>query len=119
MKKISKVTIVMTLIILLVLIIIPQPSFAVTDNIADWNFNVTSNVPSKLVNVAGVIIRVLRNVAIMITVVVITALGIKYMVGSVQEKADYKKNYINIIIGVVLITMVTAIIDVIFNIANA
>ena len=55
---------------------------------------------------------------IIITVLVIAVLGIKFMIGSVQEKAEYKKAYINIIIGVVFITLVTSIIDVIFSAFN-
>ncbi len=40
------------------------------------------------------------------------------MVGSVADKAEYKKDYINVIVGVVLITMVTNIISIIFDLAS-
>ena len=40
------------------------------------------------------------------------------MLGSVEEKADYKKTSMNIIIGVIFITLVTSIVDVIFSAFN-
>lgn len=119
MKKVNKIILIIAVILLL--IIIPQVSFAnstVSNNIADWNFSVNQTLPTKITDIAGFIIKTLRNLSIVMTVIVITILGIKYMVGSVEQKADYKKGYTNIIIGVVLITMITSIIDVIFTAAQ-
>ena len=56
--------------------------------------------------------------SIIITILVITILGIQFMLGSVEEKANYKKTSMNIIIGVVFITLVTSIVDVIFSAFN-
>ena len=116
MKKVSKILLV--IVIILAFIIIPQTSFAVTDDISQWDISMTQTVPPKINNIVGIIISTLRNVSVIITVLVITILGIKYMIGSVQEKAEYKKTYINIILGVVLITMVTTIVKVIFEAAQ-
>ena len=119
MKKVSKIIVVIA--IILAFIIIPQMSFASSvnyNNILEWNPTVNQTVPTKLVNIAGLIIKLLRNCSIILTVLVITILGIKYMIGSVEQKAEYKKGYTNIIIGVALITMITTIIDAIFTAAQ-
>ena len=49
------------------------------------------------------IIGVLQAVAIVLSVTVLIVLGIKYMVGSIEEKAEYKKSMMPYIIGAVLI----------------
>ena len=116
MKKVSKILLLIA--IILAFIIIPQVSFAVTDDLTQWDISMSQAMPSKVANFVGVIIKALRNLSIVLTVLVITVLGIKYMIGSVQEKADYKKNYINIIIGVVLISMITTIVNIIFTAAQ-
>ena len=95
-----------------------QPSGSASDNIMDWNFSMDQEIPSKVTDVAGKIIALLRNISIIITILVIVALGIKYMLGSVQEKAEYKKSFITIIIGVSLITLTTAIVDAIFTMVS-
>ena len=83
----------------------------------DWTFD-SPRLPTKIGELAGLIIKFLRNLSIIVTVVVITILGVKYMIGSVEEKADYKKDYINIIIGTVMITMVFSIVEVVFTIVE-
>lgn len=144
MRKVSKILLVTAIILLFT--IIPQESFAKEnlgnlsqqtiasskakgplekhenpnnfDDISTWNIHMDQTSPIEGIDIVGFIIKILRNLSIILTVLVITVLGIKYMVGSVEQKADYKKAYINIIIGVVLVTMITSIIDVIFSAAQ-
>ena len=66
----------------------------------------------------GWIIAALRNVSIIITILVITLLGIRFMLGSVEEKAEYRKSFTTIIIGVVFITLTFSIVSAIFNAAT-
>lgn len=85
------------------------------DNIENWQVNVNQTLPNSVKTIIGKIVKLLRNISILITVVVITILGIKYMIGSVEQKAEYKKGFITIIIGVALVTLVTSIVDFIFS----
>lgn len=87
-------------------------------DITNWDFATDFKIPVKVAKIVGFIVKFLRNISIIITVLVITILGIKYMLGSVAEKAEYKKGYINIIIGVVIITGIFSIVDAIFSITN-
>ena len=113
--KNKKIFVIIIIFILAIILFASISRVQASDEIMDWNFNLEQKVPSKVSEIAGVIIKFLRNISIIITVLVITILGVKFMLGSVQEKAEYKKAYINIIIGVVFITLVTSIIDVIFS----
>ena len=116
--KNKKIFVIIIIFILAIILFASISRVQASDEIMVWNFNLEQKVPSKVSEIAGVIIKFLRNISIIITVLVIAVLGIKFMIGSVQEKAEYKKDYINIIIGVVFITLVTSIIDVIFSAFN-
>ena len=48
----------------------------------------------------------------------IMVLGVKYMLGSVEEKAEYKKSFVPLIIGIVLVVAATAIASFIFTMAE-
>lgn len=113
--KNKKIFAIIIIFILTIILFASVSQVQASDEIMDWNFSMEQKVPSKITNFAGTIIKVLRNVSIIITVLVITIVGIRFMLGSVEEKAEYKKTSINIIIGVGLITLVTSIVDVIFT----
>ena len=49
------------------------------------------------------IMGILQAVGIVIAVVVLMVLGIKYMMGSAEEKAEYKKVFMPYLIGAVLL----------------
>lgn len=60
-----------------------------------------SNVDT-IVEKGGTIIEVIRVIGIIVTVISLMLLGIKYITGSVEEKADYKKTMIPYLIGVAI-----------------
>ena len=62
-----------------------------------------------LVDMGATLIGIIRVIGIIVTVVTLMILGIKYMTGSVQEKADYKKTMIPYLIGAILIFGASAI----------
>ncbi len=80
--------------------------------IEDSNVNVDTSSISKT---AGKIISMIRNIAIIAGVLIIVILGFKYMMGSVEEKADYKKSFIPLIVGIVIIMGATSIAAFLFN----
>ncbi len=116
--KNKKIFAIIIIFILTIILFASVSKVQASEEIVNWNFNMDQPVPSKITDVAGFIIKLLRNMSIIITILVITILGIQYMLGSVEEKANYKKTSINIIIGVVFITLVTSIVDVIFSAFN-
>ena len=77
------------------------------------NANVNS---TGLANTAGKVIKAIRNFAIIASVVILVVLGVKYMIGSVEQKAEYQKNFVPLIIGIVLVVGATSIASFFFSI---
>lgn len=57
----------------------------------------------KFQGIANKIFGVLQFVGIILSVVVLIIIGIKYMLGSIEEKAEYKKTLIPYIIGAAIL----------------
>ena len=58
---------------------------------------------NTIANVSGQIVGVLQTVGVVLSVVILIVIGIKYMMGSAAEKAEYKKTFIPYIVGAALI----------------
>ena len=74
----------------------------------------TGDLQDKAAKVAGL----LRNIAVIASVLIVMVLGIKYMLGSVEEKAEYKKSFMPLIIGIIVVVSATQIATFIFNIGS-
>lgn len=74
----------------------------------------TSSVKSLGQQILG-IVQLVGSIA---AVVVLVVLGIKYMMGSASEKAEYKKTMIPYLVGAILIFGASAITQVVVNIAS-
>lgn len=77
------------------------------------------NADSGVASLGGQIVGIIQVVGIVVAVVILLVLGIKYMTGSAQEKAEYKKTMIPYIIGAILIFAASTIVNVIFNLATS
>ena len=71
-----------------------------------------------LTNLGNKIISYISIAAIVIAVIVLLILGIKYMIGSASEKAEYKKTMIPYLVGAVLVFGAGAIAQVIVQVAT-
>jgi len=78
-----------------------------------------SDTTSEISQKAGKTIKLIRNITAILTVGIISFLGIKYMFGSVEEKAEYKKSFIPLIIGVFIVVSSTSIISALWNNQNS
>ena len=61
------------------------------------------------------ILSAIRNISLIITLIVITIVGIKYMVGSAEERAGYKKSMIPLVVGVIIIASAAQIAIILYN----
>lgn len=75
-----------------------------------------ANATNELTSKAGQIMGLIRNISVIAAVIIIMVLGVKYMLGSVEEKADYKKSFMPLIIGIILVVAATSIASFIFGI---
>lgn len=81
--------------------------------------NGSGNQPTEVVNLGKTIVTIMQTVGVVVAVVVLLVLGIKYMIGSAEEKAEYKKTMIPYIVGAILIFASTTIVNVVYNLANS
>lgn len=72
-----------------------------------------------IINKGAVIVNVIRVIGISVTVVSLMLIGIKYMTGSLEEKADYKKSMIPYLIGVFIFFALTQLLSIIIDLANS
>lgn len=78
-----------------------------------------ANKPTQVTELGKTIVTIMQTVGIVVAIVVLLVLGIKYMMGSAEEKAEYKKTMIPYIVGAVLIFASTTIVTVVYNIATS
>lgn len=114
MKKTLKILTI--LLVVIALMAISTNVFAAELKPAD--ITATYGDAGQLKSTAGKIMGMIRNVAVIASVIIIMILGVKYMLGSVEEKADYKKSFVPLIVGIVLVVSATSIATFIFNMAG-
>ena len=79
----------------------------------DYNPGKINDVDIKpIATKGGIILDFITTIGIVQAVIVLIILGIKYMIGSVEEKAEYKKSMIPYLIGIVMVGSISAIIKV-------
>lgn len=116
MKKQVKIitTILIILTILCSLANIVLGSTIISSLSGDQTAKFTSS--SEITNLGQKIIGAIQVIGIVIAVVVLLVLGIKYMVGSAEEKAEYKKTMMPYVVGALLIFAASTIVNVLYNV---
>ena len=119
MKKSIKVIPTLLLTIMLVASI-AGTVLAVDPNTVLNGLNGNGNVQTNdLTKVGNNIVTIIQVVGIVIAVIVLLVIGIKYMMGSASEKAEYKKTMIPYIVGAVLIFAGTSLVRVIYSLSTS
>ncbi|MCI8361733.1 MAG: hypothetical protein HFJ41_00995 [Clostridia bacterium] len=67
---------------------------------------------------AGVIVNAIINVGLVISIVMFMVLGMKYMMGSIEERAEYKKTLMPMIIGTLMLFVSGKIVSIIWGIMS-
>ncbi len=118
MKKSIKVISTLLLAIMLVTSI-AGTVLAVDPNTVLNGLNGNGNVKiNDLTKVGNNIVTIIQVVGIVIAVIVLLVIGIKYMMGSASEKAEYKKTMIPYLVGAILIFGASAITKVVVGLAQ-
>lgn len=58
---------------------------------------------TTLTTLGGKILNILQVIGIIVGTIILVVLGLKYMTGSLEEKAEYKKTMIPYLVGAVII----------------
>ena len=70
---------------------------------------------NKITTIGGNIVNIIQVVGVVVAIIVLLVIGIKYMTGSVEQKAEYKKTIIPFIVGVGLITVTSTVVKIIYE----
>lgn len=79
----------------------------------DYNTTLQYDEASYIFEKGGAIIQILRNLAAIISVVTLSIIGLRYMVGSIDQKAEYKQTMMPVVIGCILIAGLSGILTLI------
>ena len=113
-------------VIFLIILLISQTAFAVTTSeiFDNEDFKNVGKPPTTMSTSGGVfgaintVIGLLQIAGTGISVLIVTILGIKYILASVGEKAEIKKQAVPIVIGAVLLFGAVNIMAIVENFAN-
>lgn len=111
MKKSIKIISVLVLIVMIISMV--STVFAVTDP-----STLQGTGTDKFDSIGKKIIGMVQAIGSIVSVLILVILGIKYMMGSAEEKAEYKKTMIPYLIGAVLIFAASNIASMVFKFAS-
>ena len=104
-----------TVVVLMILFSMMQYSYGSSFDVEDLTG--TQQQQTVLKNTGNDIVRVITTIGVIISVIMLIVLGIKYMTGSVEEKAEYKKTLLPYTIGAGLVFAASAIAQIVYNLA--
>ena len=102
-----------TILMIAMIVSVAATCFAITPS--DITGDTTTQGAKEISNVGKSIVGILQTVGIILSVIVLIILGIKYMMGSAEEKADYKKSMIPYLVGAILIFAASALAQVVYQ----
>lgn len=115
MKKINKILIL--LIIIFLMIFISSHVFALDmDNLDEYKKD--PNEYTDVINKGKIIVGAFQAIGNIISVTALIVIGIKYMMSSIEEKADMKQSCIIYVIGAILVFGISNISQVIYDWAS-
>ena len=90
----------------------------ITDINGNTSFSNASDQAGDLSKMAGKVIGLIQVASVVLAVILIAVFGFKFIMGSANEKADYQKSFIPLIVGLVVVFAATSIAKVIMSIAS-
>ena len=111
------IKIISILAIILCVIMAVTPVFADID-IGSIDASTSPDAETAISGFAGKIMGLIRNVGIVAAVILLMVIGLKYLTGSVEEKADYKKSLMPYVVGIVVLFGASAIAQFIIGFAK-
>ena len=113
MKKILKK--ILLIILLIVMLIVTGTTVFADYTPSDLTGTAPAGTMQEVKSIGNKVIGVLQAIGIVVSVIVLSILGIKYMLGSVEQKAEYKKTMLPYVIGAALIFGASTISYIIMN----
>ena len=82
------------------------------------NLTANENVANSVKSITGSIITITKVICAGVAVAMLSILGIKYMMGSAEEKSGYQKSFVPLIVGIVVVAAATQIATMVFSAFN-
>lgn len=118
MKKTLKVIFIIAVMLFGLLGVSQNISFAEKADVGGTLDNVNNATGGDIgdaATIGGNIVNWIWGISIVVAVVVVMITGLKFIVGSTQEKAEYKKSLIPLVVGVLILVFATTIVKVLFG----
>ncbi len=123
MNKTLKIVSIVLVIVMITMVTMPVFAGSAQDligRVADEGKGVDdTGSTDNLVVAAGNVMKVIRTIAVIGGVILIMFLGVKFMMGSAEEKAEYKKSFMPLIIGIIVVMSASQIATMLFGIMGA
>ncbi len=117
--KTRKIIIISICILIMLIFLNANICYATDLGIGDLNNYKTDNIQmGNLASRAGTVLGIVQTIGSVLAVAMLVIIGIKYMLGSIEEKAEYKKTLIPYLIGAFLVFTGTLIPNIIYKIVQ-
>ena len=100
-KKVLIMALTAILVIAILVILVANPVFAAPTDPANFNGNYAGGTTAD--DIVSKILGFIQFIGSALAVIMLVVIGIKYMVGSAEEKAEYKKTLVPYVVGAILI----------------
>lgn len=114
-KKTLKVISILTIIVCIIMAV--SPVFAEIDP-SKLTPKTDETAETAISGFAGKVMGLIRNIGIVAAVIILMVIGLKYLTGSAEEKADYKKSLMPYVVGVIVLFGASAIAQFVISFAK-
>jgi len=116
MKKTLKILSIVLLSVLMLFAFAQPVSFAKqTPNEVIQMTEGGNEMDSGVGDIASTIINWIWGISIIVAIIVVMVIGIKFIIGGTQEKAEYKKSLVPVAVGVILVVFATTLVKFLFS----
>ena len=116
-RKVINISIIVITLLAMFTMLIPNITMAI--NTGDYKpGDLAQGDVDRIANLANPVIGTIKVAGVVVLVIVLLVLGIKYMTGSVSEKAEYKTSMIPYLIGTFLLVGLTELLMFIIEVVN-
>ena len=109
---------VLSIALMVVLLVAISSNFALAFDPASISGDPNASGTSGIKDMGSKIIGVIQTVGSVLAVAILVVLGIKYMMGSTEEKAEYKKTLVPYVIGAILIFAASNVAGIAYDLAQ-
>lgn len=97
-KKTIKIITILSIIMCIIMAVTPVFAEITPDQIQPVDGDTNG-----ILTISGKVVGFIRNVGIAASVIILMIIGFKYLTGSVEEKADYKKSLMPYVVGAIVL----------------